>query len=80
MIIDRWKDQVATLGKKQASYSQNAREREDFSFNCAKHIIDLSDILHMVPGLRPAAQERVLTEFSTSWRGGRLHQHHVGKG
>lgn len=57
---------VLMLGKKQASYSQsavNALLTEDFSFNCAKHIIDLSDILRMVAGLRLAAQERVLTEF-----------------
>jgi hypothetical protein len=57
---------VLMLGRKQASYSQNAVNTllsEDFSFNCAKHIIDLGDILRMVTGLRLAAQERVLTEF-----------------
>lgn len=57
---------VLMLGKKQSSYSQNAVNAlltEDFSFNCAKHIIDLGDILRMVTGLRLAAQERVLTEF-----------------
>lgn len=57
---------VLMLGKKQASYSQsavNALLTEDFSFNCTKHIIDLSDILRMVAGLRLAAQERVLIEF-----------------
>ena len=57
---------VLVLGRKQASYSQNAVNAlltEDFSFNCAKHIIDLGDILGMASGLRLAAQERVLAEF-----------------
>jgi len=57
---------VLMLGKKQASYSQsavNALLTQDFSFNCAKHIVDLGDILRMVTGLRLTAQERVLTEF-----------------
>ena len=57
---------VLMLGKKQASYSQSAVNTlltEDFSFDCTKHIIDLSDILRMVATLRLAAQERVLTEF-----------------
>lgn len=57
---------VLMLGKKQASYSQsavNALLTEDFSFSCAKHIIDLSDILRMVTGLRLTAQERVLSEL-----------------
>ncbi|RYF20177.1 MAG: hypothetical protein EOO77_08560 [Oxalobacteraceae bacterium] len=39
---------VLMLGRKQASYSQNAVNAlltKDFSFNCAKHIIDLGDIL-----------------------------------
>ena len=57
---------VLMLGRKQTSYSQNAVNAlltEGFSFNCAKHIIDLSDILSLVVGLRLAAQERVLTEF-----------------
>lgn len=57
---------VLMLGRKQASYSQsavNALLTEDFSFNCAKHIIDLGDVLRMVTGLRQVAQERVLAEF-----------------
>lgn len=57
---------VLMLGKKQASYSQsavNALLTEEFSFDCARHIIDLGDILRMVTGLRLAAQERVLAEF-----------------
>ena len=57
---------ILMLGKKQASYSQNAVNSllpADFSFNCAKHIIDLSDILRMITGLRLAAQERVLNKF-----------------
>lgn len=57
---------VLMLSRKQASYSQKAINTlltQDFSFNCAKHIIDLGDILGMVSGLRLAAQERVLTEF-----------------
>ncbi|OLP58936.1 hypothetical protein BJF93_23230 [Xaviernesmea oryzae] len=57
---------VLMLGRKQSSYSQNAVNAlltENFSFNCAKHIIDLGDILGMVTGLRLAAQERVLAEF-----------------
>ena len=57
---------ILMLSKKQASYSQSAVNTlltESFSFSCSKHIIDLSDILRMVAGLRLAAQERVLTEF-----------------
>ena len=57
---------VLMLGKKQSSYSQNAVNAlltQEFSFNCAKHIIDLGDILRMVTELRLAAQERVLAEF-----------------
>lgn len=57
---------ILMLGKKQASYSQvsvNTILKGEFTFSCSKHIIDLSDILRMVTGLRLTAQERVLAEF-----------------
>lgn len=57
---------ILMLGRKRASYSQasiNGLLTDQFVFNCKKHIIDLSDLLREVSGLRLAAQERVLTEF-----------------
>lgn len=57
---------ILMLARKQASYSQasvNELLTDEFSFNCRKHIIDLSDLLAHVSGLRLAAQERVLGEF-----------------
>ncbi|QGY01606.1 SMEK domain-containing protein [Methylobacterium mesophilicum SR1.6/6] len=57
---------ILMLSRKQASYSQpsvNELLTDQFAFNCKKHIIDLSDLLGQVSGLRLAAQERVLAEF-----------------
>lgn len=57
---------ILMLARKQASYSQasvNALLTEQFSFDCKRHIIDLSDLLGQIAGLRLAAQERVLAEF-----------------
>ncbi len=57
---------VLTLVKKQNSYSQvsvNQVLNEHFAFNTKTHIIDLSDVLGKIAGLRLAAQQRVLTEF-----------------
>lgn len=57
---------ILMLTRKQASYSQSAISEllnEQFSFTGKKHIIDLTDILGMVTGLRLAAQERILNEF-----------------
>jgi hypothetical protein len=57
---------ILMLARKQTSYSQasvNELLTDQFAFNCKKHIIDLSDLLALVSGLRLAAQERVLAEF-----------------
>jgi hypothetical protein len=57
---------ILMLGRKQSSYSQvsvNELLTDQFSFNCKKHIIDLSDLLRLVSGLRLTAQERILAEF-----------------
>ncbi|MBA4794449.1 MAG: SMEK domain-containing protein [Phenylobacterium sp.] len=57
---------ILMLARKQASYSQasvNELLSGRFAFNCKKHIIDLTDLLGQVSGLRLAAQERVLAEF-----------------
>lgn len=57
---------VLMLTRKQSSYSQRAISElltDQFSFNCKKHIIDLSDVLREVSGLRITAQERILQEF-----------------
>lgn len=57
---------ILMLARKQSSYSQasvNELLTDQFAFNCKKHIIDLSDLLGQVSGLRLAAQERVLSEF-----------------
>lgn len=57
---------VLMLARKQSSYSQAAVNEllgDKLAFNCKKHIIDLSDLLREVSGLRLAAQERILAEF-----------------
>ncbi|WP_156447731.1 SMEK domain-containing protein [Caulobacter sp. CCH5-E12] len=57
---------VLMLARKQSSYSQasvNELLGDKLAFNCKKHIIDLTDLLGEVSGLRLAAQERVLAEF-----------------
>ncbi|SEI96021.1 hypothetical protein SAMN05518849_1022 [Sphingobium sp. AP50] len=57
---------ILMLARKQSSYSQasvNELLTDQFAFNCKKHIIDLTDLLGLVAGLRLAAQERVLDEF-----------------
>lgn len=57
---------VLMLARKQSSYSQasvNELLGDKLAFNCKKHIIDLTDLLGEVCGLRLAAQERVLAEF-----------------
>lgn len=57
---------ILMLTNKQASYSQPAIDQITdgrFEFSTKKHIIDLSDILSKVTGLRIPAQERVLNEF-----------------
>jgi len=57
---------ILTLVKKQSSYSQASINKlldDNFVFDCKKHIIDLSDILGIVSGLRLPAQERILHEF-----------------
>ena len=57
---------VLMLARKQSSYSQasiNDLLTDQFAFNTRKHIIDLTDLLGLVSGLRLAAQERVLAEF-----------------
>ncbi|KAA2235976.1 SMEK domain-containing protein [Salinarimonas soli] len=57
---------ILMFSRKQSSYSQasvNELLTDQFAFNCKKHIIDLSDLLGQVSGLRLAAQERVLSEF-----------------
>lgn len=57
---------VLMLARKQSSYSQasvNELLGDKLAFNCKKHIIDLTDLLGAIAGLRLAAQERVLAEF-----------------
>jgi hypothetical protein len=57
---------ILMLARKQSSYSQasvNELLTDQFAFNCKKHIIDLTDLLGQVSGLRLAAQERLLSEF-----------------
>jgi hypothetical protein len=57
---------ILMLARKQSTYSQtaiNALLTDEFSFDYKKNIIDLSDLLGLVSGLRLAAQERVLAEF-----------------
>ena len=57
---------ILMLARKQSSYSQTSVKElltGDFAFSCKKHIIDLSDLVGLVSGLRLTAQERVLAEF-----------------
>lgn len=57
---------ILTLVNKQKSYSQKAIDEitdNNFSFSAKDNIIDLSDILSLVTGLRLPAQKRILHEF-----------------
>ena len=59
---------IFTLRSKQKSYSQEVIDkliRDDIHFDAKKHIIDPSDILAAITGLRLPAQERMLQEFRT---------------
>ncbi|WP_312796225.1 SMEK domain-containing protein [Tianweitania sp.] len=57
---------ILMLARKQPSYSQASVDTlltDQFSFNCKKHIIDLTGLLGLVAGLRLAARERALAQF-----------------
>lgn len=57
---------IFTLRPKQKSYSQQSIDRiigDEMSFDTKKHIIDPSDVLSVLTGLRLGTQERMLKEF-----------------
>lgn len=57
---------IFILRSKQKSYSQESIDRiigDEISFDVKKHIIDPSDVLSVLTGLRLGTQERMLEEF-----------------